>query len=254
MAGTSEQPQPSPSPGGPDGGIAHSLDRGTPGRSADAEYRRRRAQDELRRRERFGWFAWLAELLAGERQSTRAWSTGAGGERRVAAELERTLGSRGIVLHDRRIPGSRANIDHLVVAPSGVWVVDAKAYRGRVERRDVGEWFRTDVRLYVGRRDRSKALDGARWQRETVRRVLEHELRDAESPTVTPTLPPALPLHASICLIGAEWPWLARPFSFDGVWVASPRRLGKLLLGPALLDRRRIEGVAEALARCFPVR
>ena len=26
------------------------------------------------------------------------------------------------VLHDRRVPGSRANLDHLVIGPSGVWV------------------------------------------------------------------------------------------------------------------------------------
>ena len=31
-----------------------------------------------------------------------------------------------------RIPGSRANLDHLVIGPSGVWVVDTKATRSRV--------------------------------------------------------------------------------------------------------------------------
>jgi hypothetical protein len=40
-----------------------------------------------------------------------------------------------VVLHDRRIPGRRSNIDHLVIARSGVWVVDTKRYRGKVERR-----------------------------------------------------------------------------------------------------------------------
>lgn len=35
------------------------------------------------------------------------------------------------VLRDRRIPGSRANIDHLAVTPTGVHVIDAKRYNGR---------------------------------------------------------------------------------------------------------------------------
>ncbi len=37
------------------------------------------------------------------------------------------------MLHDRRIPGSRANIDHIAIATSGVWVIDAKRYKGKVQ-------------------------------------------------------------------------------------------------------------------------
>ena len=225
------------------GDPAASFDRGTPGRSADAEYRRRRALDMARRKEQFGLFSWVVTALAGERQSTHAWSTGADGERRVGAALERTLGDVGVVLHDRRMPGGWGNIDHLVVAPSGVWVVDAKEYRGRVQRRDVGGWFRTDVRLYVGRRDRSKAIEGVRRQRESVGRVLLHDFGEH-----------APPLHVAICLVGAEWGWFARPMRFDGVWVAWPRRLGRMLLRPAVLDSGQVELIAATLAGRFPVR
>jgi len=33
------------------------------------------------------------------------------------------------------LPGSRANVDHLVIGPTGVWVVDTKAYRARISAR-----------------------------------------------------------------------------------------------------------------------
>lgn len=224
--------------------VSEVCDRGTPGRSADAEYRRRLKSDEARRRQQFGRLAWLATLLGGERQSTRAWSTGAHGERRVGAALERALGTRGIVLHDRKVPGGWGNIDHIAIAPSGVWVVDAKEYRGRVQRRDVGAWFPTDIRLYVGGRDRSKALDGARRQRDVVQRMVRRDFGDAA----------ALPLRAAICLVGADWAWFARPFLLDDVWVAWPRRLGQMLLRPAVVDEPTIECVAAALAKRFPVR
>lgn len=56
------------------------------------------------------------------------------------------------VLHDRRVPGTRGNIDHLVVAPAGIFVVDAKRYDGLIRVRDVGGLFKTNERLYVGRR------------------------------------------------------------------------------------------------------
>jgi hypothetical protein len=53
--------------------------------------------------------------------------------------LEREVGDRVIALHDRVIAGTRGtNIDHLFIAPTGVWVVDAKAYAGKVEKRDAG--------------------------------------------------------------------------------------------------------------------
>lgn len=35
--------------------------------------------------------------------------------------------------HDRRIPPTRANIDHIVIAPTGVYVIDAKNYTGRAQ-------------------------------------------------------------------------------------------------------------------------
>jgi hypothetical protein len=35
-----------------------------------------------------------------------------------------------VVFHDLHVPGSPANIDHLVVGPTGVFVVDSKAYTG----------------------------------------------------------------------------------------------------------------------------
>ncbi|HXW79717.1 MAG TPA: nuclease-related domain-containing protein, partial [Acidimicrobiales bacterium] len=43
--------------------------------------------------------------------------------------------------HDLAVPGSRANVDHLVIGPTGVWVVDTKAYRARVTAR----WGRVSV-------------------------------------------------------------------------------------------------------------
>jgi hypothetical protein len=58
--------------------------------------------------------------LTDEPQSTRAWAQGARGEEELAAALADLPGIQ--VLHDRRAPETRGNIDHLVVAPAGVFV------------------------------------------------------------------------------------------------------------------------------------
>ncbi|MEW5990840.1 MAG: nuclease-related domain-containing protein [Chloroflexota bacterium] len=44
--------------------------------------------------------------------------------------------------HDRRVPGTRGNIDHIIVAPASVFVVDARAYVGLIEVRNYG-WCRS---------------------------------------------------------------------------------------------------------------
>jgi hypothetical protein len=62
-----------------------------------------------------------------------AWRRGAAGERRTARLLDPLERHGWAVLHDLAVPGSRANIDHLVVGPVGVFVIDSKHYRGRLQ-------------------------------------------------------------------------------------------------------------------------
>ena len=61
------------------------------------------------------------------------------------------------MFHDLLLQGALV-IDHLVVAKSGIWVIDAKQWRGRVEERDQGTFFHPDLRLFVGGQDRSDAI------------------------------------------------------------------------------------------------
>ncbi len=87
--------------------------------------------------------AWRPSIsfLAGPKATTEAWARGAQGEERVGRLLDQVVGDEGVVLHDRRVPGRRINLDHLVVVASGVWVIDTKHYRGQLARRQVGGWF-----------------------------------------------------------------------------------------------------------------
>jgi hypothetical protein len=86
----------------------------------------------------------IATLLVRPDRDIERWQRGADGER-ATAELLDHLPRRFAVSHDLAVPGSRrANIDHLVVGRTGVFVVDSKAYRSRLRfRRGVlwaGEW------------------------------------------------------------------------------------------------------------------
>ena len=87
-------------------------------------------------------------------RSAERWEKGADGEAATAAVLDALPRSEWTVFHDVRWPGRRrANIDHVVVGPSGIFVVDSKNWSGTIE-----------VRVGVLRQDgrpRDKAVTGA---------------------------------------------------------------------------------------------
>jgi hypothetical protein len=137
-----------------------------------------------------------------------AWERGAAGERKLGALLETLASERIRVLHDRRIPGTVANIDHIVVSPSGTYIIDAKNYGGRVEQRDKGGFLRSDFRLYVAGRDRTRLVEAMDRQAEAVKAAAGNDV------TVIPVL----------CFVASRG-LLQRPFSVNGVVVTWPRDL-----------------------------
>ena len=68
-------------------------------------------------------------------RSADLWEKGADGEAAVARALD-ALPEGWVALHDLAWPGrQRANLDHVVIGPGGVFVIDAKNWSGRVEVR-----------------------------------------------------------------------------------------------------------------------
>jgi len=219
---------------------AAAIDGGTAGGSAQREHDRRAAKREARVRERFGKrLGGIILGLTNEPQSTHAWAKGARGERELADALADLLDI--VVLNDRRVPGTRGNIDHLVIAPAGIFVVDAKRYDGRLRIRDKGGFFRTDERLYVGGRDCSHLADNMSWQVKAVETLL---VSVGHKVVITPVL----------CFIGVDWPLLFPPDSFRGVQLEDPRSLRKLITRTQVLEAGEIDKLARILATGFPAK
>lgn len=153
----------------------------------------------------------------------RAWERGAEGEAIVGRVLDGLPGV--LTLHDRAMPGRSANIDHLAIAPTGVYVVDAKHYSGE-PRADTlhGAGDSPTRRLYVGHEDRTELIDSVRWQA----RVVEAIVGD-----------PAIPVHAVLCFVGATWE-ITNGFLVHGVGVTSPDRLALLVGSPGPIPAERL--------------
>ncbi len=82
---------------------------------------------------------------------------GAQGEYLMGGYLEHELVAGARVLTDRHVPGdSEANIDHVVVASSGVWIIDSKKWTGEIHYRS-RRFPSTDPRRYlsIGGEDRT---------------------------------------------------------------------------------------------------
>jgi nuclease-like protein len=110
------------------------------------------------------------------------------------------------VFHDLAVPGSAANVDHLVVGPTGVYVIDSKRYRGQL-RYSAGH-------LWHGGRTLDRTLETLWWEATQVADTLGFG--------------PDLRLYPVLCVHVARLPWL-HELLVDGVPV-----LDAAALRPAL--------------------
>jgi hypothetical protein len=187
------------------------------------------------------FFVSLASMLQ-RRQSTEAWATGAKGERIVAARLAKVASQGVVTIHDRRIPGSRANIDHIAVGPSGVFVIDTKMVKGRVAVKTTGPIFnRGPVRLLIQGRDRSSYIEGMERQIAAVEKACR-SLGWASSVNVQPL----------VVLVGAEVGFFARPWRIRGVWVGWPREMARVVSKSGTLTKAHVQQLAQSLASQLP--
>lgn len=165
-------------------GAQRKPDLGSPGASARREAERRR--EARRRQQPRGLIATLRRSSA-TGTGEKSWATGAEGEELVAESLASRC-PEVPVLHDRRMPGSRANIDHVAAAGTGVYVIDAKRYRGRVE---VSKPFFGESKLRIAGRDRTKLVIGLAKQVAAVEAAVAELMRD-------------VPVHGCFCFVAPE--------------------------------------------------
>ena len=151
-----------------------------------------------------------------------AWRRGAAGERRTARLLCPLERQGWVVLHDLAVPGSRANIDHLVIGPGGVFVIDSEQYRGRLQLDPSG-------RLWHGRYPLAPTLGAVSFEADQAAQVL---------PDPGVVVLPVVAVH------GAQVPW--GKVVVQGVPVMAARRLPSMLRGlPPLLGPERIAALAD---------
>ena len=214
---------------------------GIAGASALREHDRRAARREDRVRAAHPHIGGLLLAISDDPQSTRAWSSGAAGERVVASSLDKWGNEHVRTLHDRRIPGSKANIDHIAIGPSGVYVIDAKRYKGRPSLRVEGVLFRPrTTSLVVGGRDCTKLVTGVQKQVELARAAIA-------------PLHPNVMVRGMLCFVDADWPLIGGSFAIDGVDVLWPKKAAEILNSAGPLTGAQVDELHRHLASAFPI-
>jgi hypothetical protein len=150
-----------------------------------------------------------------------AWRRGAAGEQRTARLLSPLERQGWAVLHDLALPRSRANLDHLVIGPGGVFAIDSKQYRGRLQLDRSG-------RLWHGRYPLALSLQAVSFEADQAAQVL---------PDPGIVVVPILAVH------GAQVP--CGKVVVEGVPVVPARRLPSLLRAlPTVLGPERVADLA----------
>jgi hypothetical protein len=216
------------------------LELGTAGASARREYERLHTKRDADLKARWGdrVGGWITRF-ADEPQSIRAWGIGARGEELLAGALRSVPDL--VVLNDRKVNGTKGNIDHIAIAPAGIFVLDAKHLSGFIQVVDKGSFLRSDLRLTVGGRNRSELAEKMGWQLKAVTKALMDAGVDP-LPWVT----------AVLCFIDPSWPVFRRPKSFDGVRIESDKSIVKVLGEPVALPSPEIDRLARILAAELP--
>jgi hypothetical protein len=179
--------------------------------------------------------------LSDEPQSTAAWKSGARGEEFLARRLENLTGHEVRLLHDRRIPGTRTNIDHIAVTPGGVCVIDAKRYNGRPHLGVEGGLFRPrTTKLMVGTRNCTRLVAGLHKQLSQVRAALDRN--NAQH----------VPVRGMLCFVDADWPLIGGAFVIDELHVLWPKKAAEYLNEPGPFSHQFVEEIHLRLAAAFP--
>lgn len=170
---------------------------------------------------------------------------GAVGEYLADKYFQENLPRQTPILNDRRVPGTDSNIDHIVIVPSGVWIIDSKRWNGRIEYKTRGA-FSLDYRLLVGGEDRTAKVE---------------RFYELVIPVAQVIGDKSITVKAAFCFINGNWSIsdtimlnLGKPDRLLEVWLGTRATLTKLMKKPGPLTPETITNLGDLLNREFPPR
>ena len=152
--------------------------------------------------------------------------------------LHELLNEGAVVLTDRGVPGNPANIDHVVIAPSGVWIIDSKNWTGTFRYKSVSFWS-ASMRLFVDGEDRTSKVEA---------------IYGLVIPIAQLIADKSVTIHPVVAFIDGDWSFAAmprllrnKPYKHGGVWITPPRMLVGMINEPGSLGAETVIRISKRL-------
>lgn len=212
------------------------------GRSLRAQQQQAADSRAERNRDTYGGLVGgLVTRFGSASTAEHAFAAGAAGEEKVGRTLDRAVAGVGVVLHSR-LPypnAKRGDIDHIVIAPAGVFVVDSKNYSRNHIVVQKGRGGRPSS-VTVGGRDGTKLVDGVLRQRQR----LVDALASMNAGDV--------PVAAMVCFTDASGLGLWGYREVNGVTFTKRSRASARVSADGPFDVDSVTWMSERLNRLFP--
>lgn len=172
------------------------------------------------------------------------WTKGAAGEYLMSKSLHERLPPDRIILDDRTVPHSHANIDHVVISPTGVWIIDSKHWKGLIQVKTTGGFLSATQKLFVDGRDESALTEKIYSQVIPIANVLGDR---------------SIPIHPALIFIDGDWGagitlrvLQHRPYEMLGVMVGWPKAVIAKISESGPLPQEEVVRIATLLDRSLP--
>jgi len=179
-----------------------------------------------------------AALREAQNQRDQNWLRGATGEYRMDRLLHELLIDSAVVPTDRRVPGTPSNIDHIVIAPSGVWIIDSKNWTGTIRYKSAS-CMSANMRLFVNGEDRTSKVEAIYGLVIPIAQVIADK---------------SVTIHPAVAFIEGEWSFASiprllwkKPYKHGGVWISPPRILIGKINEPGPLDAQAVIRISKKL-------
>ena len=174
---------------------------------------------------------------------------GAQGEYLMGTYLAADLAPGARILTDRRVPGdSEANIDHVVIASTGVWIIDSKKWSGEIRYRSPG-FPSIDPRRYLTVEGKDRTSEIAKIFRLVI-------------PVAQVIADPSVPVHPVLAFIEATWGVKEGlhfkrgkgPYEHEGVLISGGHSFIELINATGPLTTDAVEALWRRLDAAMPPR
>ena len=166
------------------------------------------------------------------------WTKGAAGEYLMDLSLHNHVNEGAVILTDRHVPGTKSNIDHIVVAPSGVWIIDSKVWKGKIEYKSETKKS-TAKRLFVGGKDRTSAVEA---------------IFNLVIPVAQVIGDRSVPINPALVFIEGDWSdtsvariVASKPYQHLSVWISWPKAIWKKINEPGSLEADAVKRIGADL-------